>query len=226
MLIWLSLLIVSAKANWAWIGGSPAAGVTVLPPSFPQLYVESPDNSPGGLAETAYAANNSYVYLYGGSARGGPSNYLLRYNITSQMWSAIYSSSFSSANFGVLGVFSASAKPAAKSGSAVFFDLPLNALIVFGGLVNQDTDNCLFQFSFDYMMWRWLHGSINPNNQGNFGELGIESPLNVPPARGYSAYFYDQATRKGYIYGGWYFSARLLVRADPFYPSSSCSYQL
>jgi hypothetical protein len=82
MLFSMAFLGVLAKADWAWIGGSQTINVA---PSFQERFVESPDNSPGGLSDAAFVTNGSFIYVFGGVRQGSSSNYLLRFNAVNQM---------------------------------------------------------------------------------------------------------------------------------------------
>lgn len=211
----VALLIVTAKSDWAWVGGSQEMD---LGPSFQQLNVESPNNSPGGIGASAYFANGSFVYVFGGVQADGYSKDVLRFNTENQRWSSLSASTSNSTVFGLRGVYSAFVQPTPKSDSVLFLDIPQNSLFVFGGFSFPTVDNSLFEFSLDSFMWRWIHGSNETNNLGSFGVLGVESSANIPPARAQPAYFYDQLTRKAYIYGGSVPRANLqynsLARAD------------
>jgi tRNA A-37 threonylcarbamoyl transferase component Bud32 len=196
----IGTLFAVSKAQWTWVGGSQTLN---LPPSFQQLLVESPGNSPGGV-DMGSVTNGTFIYVFGGDTSPPIlSNYLWRFNIQTRMWSVISAPSSATANFGLRGVFSTTAHPAAKYGAVVFLDKPLNSLFVFGGTLSfTETENTMFELNFGSLMWRWIHGTNTTMDQGNFGVLGIESHSNIPPSRAYSAYFYDELTKTAHVYGG------------------------
>jgi hypothetical protein len=102
----------------------------------------------------------------------------------------MFFSASTSALYGIKGVFSPFVVPQPSDRPMIFMDTVLNSLFVFGGpLTSELFDNNMFEFSFESNMWRWIHGPGVSGDLGTVGELGVESPLNVPRARAAQAHF-------------------------------------
>src|SRR6185436_16840362 len=75
---------------------------------------------------------------------------------------------------------------------------------LFGGVTssgNQDLFNDLWVYCPGTNKWTWASGNNFINPTGNWGSLGISSPLNIPSGRGGSAMWYDNSGHL-YVFGG------------------------
>lgn len=109
-------------------------------------------------------------------------------------------------NYGVKGVAALSNVPPARYQAAYWKDLDGN-FWVFGG-VNFNNSvmtiyNDLWKFDITIKQWTWVHGPQAASNvSGQYGTMGISSPLNIPPARSWGANCWTGIDGKLYLFGG------------------------
>ena len=113
-----------------------------------------------------------------------------------------------SGSYGIKGVSAPSNNPPGRYQAAYWKDLDGN-FWVFGGhsdfTVPRTFYNDLWKFTVSTNEWTWVNGPQNNMNQaGNYGTLGVPSPLNLPPGRSYGSLCWVDSAGYLYLYGGVY----------------------
>ncbi len=62
--------------------------------------------------------------------------------------------------------------------------------------------NALWKYDPGTNEWTWINGLNTPNDPGNYGIQGVSSPLNRPPARGWSAATWVDLNNNLWVFGG------------------------
>ncbi|HKR03888.1 MAG TPA: kelch repeat-containing protein [Bacteroidia bacterium] len=104
-------------------------------------------------------------------------------------------------NFGVQGVSSPTNKPPSLYEPCEWTDLNGNFWL-FGGSPPGSSRSDLWKYDPLTNEWTWMKGNNIPNDPGNYGTLGIPSPANNPPARGYGATSWVDSSGNFWMLGG------------------------
>lgn len=108
-------------------------------------------------------------------------------------------------NYGTRGVTQEGTFPQARHAGSMVVDSFTQQLYLFGG-VNDDgffnSLNDLWVFDLNSLLWTWIAGSNAINARGRYGTMGVSSPLNNPPSRGWNMFAFHNETRQIILYGG------------------------
>src|SRR6187549_1954718 len=89
-------------------------------------------------------------------------------------------------NFGTQGVPSPSNEPPAFYEACEWTDLS-GTLWLFGGIGAGGEYGDLWKYDPLTEEWTWMKGNGIINDPGNYGVMGVSSPSNLPPSRGWGA---------------------------------------
>jgi len=187
--------------EWTWMKGSQFAGAAGI---YGVQGVEDPANTPGGRAVYSHWKDlNGYFWLFGGSDFVNELNDLWRYNPITNNW-AWFKGGASNSVYGTHCVADTLNTPGKRfENRATVTDANGNFWLFGGGLGNtfQNCYNDLWKYCVSSNSWTWISGDNSSNPSGNWGTLGVSSPLNKPNARAGAVMWVDQADHL-YVYGG------------------------
>ncbi|CAN5440904.1 hypothetical protein BH11BAC1_BH11BAC1_25270 [soil metagenome] len=192
-----------ATNNWTWMKGSPGGSV---PGVYGTQGVEAPLNTPGSRqVYTHWKDNIGNLWLFGGYdyVNGTIFNDLWRFNPVTNNWAWIMGGSGSGVYNNQCQSDSANIPGGRFENRAVAVDQNGDFWTFGGGVGNsfQDIFNDLWKYCVSTGQWTWISGDNIPNPTGNWGTLGVSSPLNKPNGRGGSLMWSD--TNGGlYFFGG------------------------
>jgi gliding motility-associated-like protein len=116
------------------------------------------------------------------------------------VWLKGDSLSSSIGNFGIKGIENSSNEPPARYQTAYWLDLQGNYWIFSGVAASND----LWKYNPITNNWTWIRGDdLSGTATGNYGVLGVPSPLNDPPNLGYGANCWTDATGDLWLFGGY-----------------------
>ncbi|MBL7767029.1 MAG: gliding motility-associated C-terminal domain-containing protein [Chitinophagaceae bacterium] len=178
--------------QWTWVSG--ASLYSAQTGNFGVQGIPSTLNFPSARAwSNSWTDLNGDLWMFAGqgvSATGssGVLNDLWKYNIATNEWTWVKGSSNinQNASYGSMGVSSPFNDPGAryecKSGWVdAFGDLWMS-----GGNRTPSSSDYLgdvWRYEIATNQWTWMKGPNTVNDPGNYGILGVESPLNLPPSR-------------------------------------------
>jgi len=188
--------------EWTWMKGSQFTGATS---NYGTLGVEDPSNTPGGRAiYSHWKDNNGNFWIFGGTDFGiNDNNELWRYNPFTNNW-AWYKGTSSPGVYGTKCIADSANTPGSRfENRSTVTDANGDFWLFGGGLGNtfQDAYNDLWKYCVSSNKWAWVSGDNFSNASGNWGTLGVSSPLNVPNSRGGAVMWADQSGHL-YLYGG------------------------
>jgi hypothetical protein len=206
-----------ASKQWTWVSGS-----NTLQGAQTAVYgtqgTAAPANVPLGLTgATGWIDNAGNLWLFGGSnivAFGveafGIYNNLWEFTPTTGEWTWVRGGGANynqPANYGSIGVPSASNDPGAREGALGWIDHTGN-LWLFGGdngnEVGPSVLNDLWTFNTTTGEWTWINGSNAPaaGTPGQYGTKGVAAASNVPGGR-YGAVGWIDPSGKLWLFGGY-----------------------
>jgi len=202
---------------WTWVSGSQigyANGYTNA--SYGTLGGASASNQPGVRASTAawvdgngnlwmFGGSYQYTYLCGPDIGCGATDYfndLWTFNIATSQWTWMGGADSPDATgvYGTQGVAAAGNLPGAR-GNAVSWSDGQGNVWLFGGASTGGFLNDLWTYNPSSQQWTWTNGSDQAQSAGYYGPLGVSTPSNSPPARGYALGWTD-ATGHLWLFGG------------------------
>ncbi|MFM2102143.1 MAG: hypothetical protein RIR05_1129, partial [Bacteroidota bacterium] len=202
---------------WTWMGGStiPYQGATYGTQGVPSAL-----NIPGArTGHSAFSDAQGMLWLFGGlgnttnSMTVGYLNDLWKYNPTTGEWTWVSGNNSINQNgiYGSIGISNSNNKPGSRLNCTSWKDNSGN-FWVFGGL-GYDASNTLTQplndlwkYNPSTNQWTWMKGSTNCCQAGQYGTMGIASPLGTPGARTRGISWVDPADNL-WIMGGEGFAA-------------------
>ncbi len=214
-----------ATNQWTWMSGS---NIVNQAPVYGTKGVPSLGNTPGGRrCYTRWKDSNDNLWLLGGLAYTGYKNDLWKYNISSNMWTWMSGESGSGDNIGVHGAICEQDTgfiPAVRFEARSCWTRDCDNLQLFGGDDGNEEFNDLWNYNIPTNKWSLIKGTTAINSPGNYGQIHISNPSNIPPARMGSLAWRD---RKGFL---WMFGG---MQSDVghcyndmwrFVPDACCSY--
>lgn len=202
---------------WTWMGGStiPYQGATYGTQGVPSAL-----NIPGArTGHSAFSDAQGMLWLFGGlgnttnSMTVGYLNDLWKYNPTTGEWTWVSGNNSINQNgiYGSIGISNSNNKPGSRLNCTSWKDNSGN-FWVFGGM-GYDASNTLTQplndlwkYNPSTNQWTWMKGSTNCCQAGQYGTMGIASPLGTPGARTRGISWVDPADNL-WIMGGEGFAA-------------------
>jgi hypothetical protein len=188
--------------EWTWMKGSQGTGA-------PNVYgvqgVEDPANTPGGRAIYSHWKDlNGNFWIFGGTDFSvNDYNDLWRYNPVTNNW-AWFKGGSTNGIYGTKCIPDSSNTPGMRFENRASVTDANGNLWLFGGGIGssfQEAYNDLWTFCVSSNMWTWISGDNFSNPPGNWGTMGVSSPLNVPNARGGAVMWADQSGHL-YLFGG------------------------
>jgi N-acetylneuraminic acid mutarotase len=198
--------------EWTWINGSNFTNVNGV---YGAQGTPSSTNVPGGRCSSAtWTDNNGDLWLLGGFgfASTGPNNHLSdlwKYSIANNQWTWVkgYNSpAIQQGIYGTQGVYNSANLPGARFDALTWFDAN-GDLWLFGGN-GFDTGNFndylndVWRYNITTNQWKWVKGSNNVSQPGNYGVIGVNSPLNIPGSRGGGSGWKDGSNNL-WLFGGY-----------------------
>lgn len=196
--------------EWTWMKGSPLQGASNV---YGMQGVEDPANTPG--ARQAYChwkevSGNLWMFSGYDYSNGTLYNDMWRYNPATNNWAWIMGGTGP-------GIYNTQCQPDSSNIPTGRFENRASVtdqngdFWLFGGGEGssfQNTYNDLWKYCVSTGQWTWISGDNSSNPAGNWGTLGVSSPLNKPQGRGGTVAWSDQ---NGHIY--------LFGGTDQFWPS-------
>ncbi len=196
---------------WTWINGSPNSDV---PPVYSMPGVPSQDAHPGSRSEmgATWVDLEGNLWLFGGGGDGIGSDYFLyndlwKYDIELNQWAFIRGQTYSGppSVYGTQGVSNPSNEPSGRMAYGSWVDSQGNFWMMGGNQLNSGYNiyNDLWRYNPNTNEWTWMKGASETGDPGYYGNKGIASLSNNPPAR-----FENRANwienDKLYMFGGYY----------------------
>ena len=173
--------------NWTWINGEKAN-------SFGEFGVKgviNSSNSPGKKRNfTSWGGENGEGFIFGGFGKGQYGNIdsmndLWKWDGENWTWLSGSDTLSASGNYGIKGVPAPTNVPGART-DVVSWYTPDGDAYIFGGEgydANGDFGYLNDLWKWDGAEWTWVSGNKVVNQDGNYGQIGIENALNTPSAR-------------------------------------------
>ncbi len=194
-----------ALNEWTWMKGSPLIS---QPGVYGIFRVEDPANVPSSrCAYTHWKDNNGNFWLFGGEDfSANDYNDMWMFNPSTNNWAWMNGSNVQGAvaSFGTKCVTDSLNDPGTRyENRTVWTDLNGNLWTLGGnvGYLTTDYKNDLWMYCVTTNKWTWISGDNTPNPVGNWGTLGISSPLNVPGGR-MGSLGWRSLTGELYLFGG------------------------
>jgi len=194
-----------ATNEWTWMKGDSLPGAA---PVFGTQTIEAPANDPG--ARIVYStwkdlSGNFWLFGSGNYYLSEYRNDLWRYNITTNNWTWMTGSNLP----WQLGVYGTQCTAAATNtpgyrleNRARWRDTNGNFWMMGGGYGGSSfTWNDLWTYCVSSNEWTWVDNSNGLSPAGNWGTLGVSSPLNMPNGRCAAVGWADQSGHL-YFFGG------------------------
>jgi PKD repeat protein len=188
--------------EWTWMKGSQFTGAADV---YGVQGIEDPANTPGSRDVYSHWKDlNGNFWLFGGSNNvNNDYNDLWRYNPITNNW-AWFKGGTGNAIYGSQCVADTLNTPGKRfENRATVTDANGNLWLFGGGLGNtfQNCYNDLWKYCVSSNSWTWVSGDNSSNPTGNWGTLGVSSPLNKPDARAGAVMWTDQLNHL-YMFGG------------------------
>ncbi len=197
--------------EWTWIKGSASLDQTG---TYGTQGTPAAANVPGSrCAATGWTDASGNLWLIGGYgfASAGFANLLndmWKYNVTTNEWTWVKgynTTSVQQGTYGTAGVFASANVPGARYDAFTWVD-GSGDLWMFGGYgfgtgPTPDFLNDLWRYDIAGNQWKWVRGSNVIAQPGNYGNIGVNSPANIPGSRGGAATWKDPANNL-WLFGG------------------------
>ena len=190
--------------QWTWINGS---NVTNQYGSYGVKGVPSVTNTPGARQDAiTWIDKNGNLWLFGGTGyytnNIGILEDLWKYNISTNEWTWVNGSQFSSGNinYGMLGVSSPTNSPAGRVSQMSFTDTTGNFWL-FGGFYMGKYLNDLWKYNLTTNEWTWMKGDSATNQYSIYGVQHIPNNLNKPGGR-CTATGWSDSNNNFWLFGG------------------------
>jgi PKD repeat protein len=196
-----------ATNEWTWMKGSQ---FSAQPGVYGTIGVEDPANVPGARqVYSRWTDMNGNLWLFGGGDYPNNTffNDMWRYNMLTNNWTWMNGSSMQNApgNYGIQCVPSLSNVPASRfecRGACV--DASGNFWMFGGGRGGTfipEVWNDLWMYCTSTNQWTWMDNDTITNPIGNWGTVGVSSPLNIPNGRSGNLLWSDNSGHL-YSFGG------------------------
>ena len=168
--------------------------------------VFAPGNTPASIYEAEeWTDKQGYFWLADGFCN------LWKYDPIINQWAWIKGPQNFTINgiYGTLDVPDPANNPGGRGvGSPTWVDTAGN-LWIFGGRTydvntNYGYSNDLWMYNIQTNEWTWVKGPNTVNNLGNYGTINVESPTNLPPARGETSASWTDKNNNLWLFGGAY----------------------
>ncbi len=207
--------------NWTWIKGDTISEILSFQGGavYGVKGVADSANTPGIRSNCSiWQDSNDNVWLFGGTssflrypASGGPGyfvdpvyfNDLWKWDGTNWTWISGNKTPADftfSGNYGIQGVPSATNLPPERHSAASWID-NLGHLWLFGGISGSTQGYLSDLWVWDGMNWIWMNGPTSLNQLGNYGNIGLSDPSNVPAARS-NAFSWIDNKNNLWLFGG------------------------
>ena len=188
--------------EWTWMSGSNFAND---PGNYGVKGIPSPANMPAArFSHTKWKDKDGNFWIFGG---GYPSQFndVWKYDPAANVWTWMAGTDLVGNTGSYLGycMHDTLNFPMCRYEQRSSATDNCGRFWLFGGFTNpiQSTLNDLWIFDPQDLKWNWLSGAGTPNQGGNYGSLGVSSPLNMPPSRaGGDAWWGDD--KRFYMFGG------------------------
>jgi len=196
-----------ATNEWTWMRGS---GIISQPGVYGTLGVEDPANDPASrCAYTHWKDLSGNFWMFGGQnfyAVGTDYNDVWRFNTLTNSWTWMNGSNVTGASpvYGIKCVTDSLNDPGTRYENRVSWTDASGNFWTFGGnrgslVTNYNND--LWKYCVATNQWTWISGDNTPNPPGNWGTIGVSSPLNVPDGR-MGSIGWRSNTGELYVFGG------------------------
>lgn len=174
-----------ATDEWTWMHGSQSLNA---PAVYGTLGVEDPLNMPGTRRTySRWKDLSGNLWLFGGFTVAGVLNDLWRYNPLTNSWTWISGSNTpaSPGHFGVKCQSDSLNIPNARWENRTSWTDNNGNFWLFGGGTNSGIvgQNDLWKYCVSQNKWTWISGDSTTGPVGNWGTIGVSSPLNKPDGR-------------------------------------------
>jgi N-acetylneuraminic acid mutarotase len=200
-----------ANNEWVWMKGSASLNQTGI---YGTQGTAAPANAPGARCASAGwtdASGNLWLIAgYGFASTGFADllNDMWKYNIATNEWTWIKgfnTTSVQQGTYGSLGVFAPANLPGARYDAITWRDgngdLWMSGGYGFGTGLTPDFLNDLWRYNITNNQWKWVKGATTIAQPGNYGTIGVNSPLNMPGGRGGGATWKDNSNNL-WLFGG------------------------
>jgi hypothetical protein len=196
-----------ATNEWTWMKGSNAANQQGV---YGTLGVPAMTNVPGSRTElgTTWSDNNN-LWIFGGwgqnnSAVTGSLNDLWKYDISTNQWTWMYGTTALNiaANYGTIGVASATNTPGGRYSYSKWKDAAGNFWFFGGALSSSNNFNDLWKFDRVVNQWVWVSGASGINQQGVYGTVCVPATGNRPVSKFENRNCWTDACGNFWSYGG------------------------
>ena len=199
-----------ATNEWTWMKGSQNIGQAGV---YGTLRVEDPANTPGArCAYTHWKDNSGNFWFFGGEDfSANDFNDMWRYNPSTNNWAWMNGSNVQGtpATYGTKCVTDSLNDPGTRYENRVVWTDQNGNFWTFGGnrgyITGTDYTNDLWMYCVATNEWTWVSGDVTMNPAGNWGTLGVSSPLNKPDGR-MGSVAWRATTGELYLFGGTTFS--------------------
>jgi hypothetical protein len=189
--------------EWTWMKGSQSSGAFDV---YGIMGVEDPANTPGGRQVYSHWKDlNGNFWFLGGTCDNSSTDYndLWRYNPVTNNW-AWFKGGSSNGLYGTQCISDAANTPGIRFENRACVTDANGNFWNFGGFDSYtflNSYNDLWFYCVTTNKWTWISGDNFLNSPGNWGTLGVSSPLNMHNARAGSVMWSDQLGHL-YIFGG------------------------
>ncbi len=190
--------------QWTWVNGS---NISDQPTIYGTMGVSNPTNMPGARwSYTHWKDGDGNFCMFGGYGyinSNGFLNDIWKYNPVINEWTWIGGTNIGN-DTGSLGNYcdtSINSMPRATCENTACWSRDCNNIIFFGGQGSHGYNNDLWNYDANSNIWTWINGSIYFNQIGNFGNILISSPSNIPSSRCGSVSWTDNSGNL-WLFGG------------------------
>jgi PKD repeat protein len=171
--------------EWTWISGSNNSNVGA---TYGVQGTASISNIPSGRYQgSPWLDPSGNLWLFGGNSQTGNLNDLWKFNPGTNEWTWMKGDNFPNAygNYATYRSPSSLNKPGARVACKSWKDG--NKLWLLGGSGfgsgSNGTLNDLWYYDLPLNQWVWVHGDVNPNQNGVYGTIGVATAGNKPGSR-------------------------------------------
>ncbi|MEO8088110.1 MAG: kelch repeat-containing protein [Bacteroidota bacterium] len=173
--------------EWIWMKGSQLPGD---PGNYGLQTVEDPANSPGARCSySRWKDAFGNLWLFGGDNYliGEFYNDLWKYNPATNNWTWMNGgNSIVQSSHGNQCTFSPLNYPGSRTENRASWTDPVGNFWLFGGSLGNNFFtiwNDLWMYCVSSNQWNWVSGDVLPRPLGNWGNMNVSSPSNMPDAR-------------------------------------------
>ena len=186
--------------EWTWMKGSSISGANSV---WGSIGVEDPANMPSSRGSySRWKDLNGNLWLFGGDIYGQKDD-MWKYNPLTNNWAWMSGDTLqnSVANHGTKCISSPTNTPGTRMENRACWTDQNGNFWFMGGNGSTGLYNDLWKYCTATNEWSWVSGDASPNGPGNWGTMGVSSPLNKPDARAGSVAWFD-GNGGLYFFGG------------------------